>query len=78
MIGGTRAGTAATKITVRVGEPVPESCSFEAVLAGARERLTDASDSDEALLVEMSHVLDSPHTHFQRRAQQTGDTGVPR
>jgi len=60
------------------GEPVPESCGFEAVMAGARERLADADDNDDALLAEMSTVLDSLYTHFQRRARQTGDTGVTR
>jgi hypothetical protein len=44
------------------GEAVPEAVGFEAVLAGARERLAD----DDALLIEMSAVLDSLYTHFQR------------
>jgi hypothetical protein len=44
------------------GEPVPEALGFEAVLAGARERVAD----DDALLAEMSSVLDSLYTHFQR------------
>jgi len=44
------------------GEPVPEASGFEAVLAGARERLAD----DDALLEEISTVLDSLYTHFQR------------
>lgn len=60
------------------GEPVPESCGFEAVMAGARERLAEANDNDDALLAEMSTVLDSLYTHFQRRARQTGGTGVTR
>lgn len=72
------AGTAATKIATRVDEPMPESCGFEAVPAGARERPTDVDDSDDALLGAMSHVLDSPYAHFQRHARQTGDTGLPR
>jgi hypothetical protein len=42
------------------GEPVPEAKGLEAVLAGARERL----DDDDALLAEMSTVLDSLHAHF--------------
>lgn len=42
------------------GAPVAEASGFEAVLAGARERLPD----DDALLDEMSHVLDSLHVHF--------------
>ena len=46
------------------GEPVPEAKGFEAVTAGARERLTD----DNALLAEMSTVLDSLYAHFEREA----------
>jgi hypothetical protein len=46
------------------GEPVPEASGFEAVLAGARERL----ENDDALLAEMSTVLDSLYAHFQRQA----------
>lgn len=46
------------------GEPVPEAAGFEAVLAGARERL----DDDDALLAEMSTVLDSLYAHFARQA----------
>ncbi len=46
------------------GEPVPEASGFEAVMSGARERLTD----DDALLAEMSAVLDSLYAHFQRDA----------
>ena len=65
------------EIAARLVEPVPESCGFEAVLAGARERLADADDSDDALLAEVSHMLDSSYTHFQRQARRTGDTGVP-
>jgi hypothetical protein len=42
------------------GEPVPEAGGFEAVLAGARERL----DDDDALLAEMTGVLDSLYVHF--------------
>lgn len=42
------------------GTPVAEASGFEAVLAGARERLSD----DDALLDEMSYVLDSLYTHF--------------
>jgi hypothetical protein len=44
------------------GEPVPEASGFEAVMAGARERL----DEDDALLAEMSTVLDSLYAHFER------------
>jgi hypothetical protein len=46
------------------GEPVPEAKGFEAVMSGARERLAD----DDALLDEMSKVLDSLYAHFQREA----------
>ena len=46
------------------GEPVPEAVGFEAVMAGARERLED----DDALLAEMSTVLDSLYAHFEREA----------
>jgi len=48
------------------GDPVPEATGFEAVMAGARERIGD----DDALLAEMSNVLDSLHAHFARSAQQ--------
>jgi len=44
------------------GEPVPEAVGFEAVMTGARERL----DDDDALLAEMTGVLDSLYAHFQR------------
>jgi hypothetical protein len=44
------------------GEPVPEAAGFEAVMTGARERLED----DDALLAEISGVLDSLYTHFRR------------
>jgi len=44
------------------GEPVPEAAGFEAVMTGARERLED----DDALLAEMSSVLDSFYAHFLR------------
>jgi hypothetical protein len=49
------------------GESVPEAIGFEAVLAGARERVAD----DDALLIEISAVLDSLYTHFQRDGQRT-------
>ena len=48
------------------GEPVPEAIGFEAVVAGARERL----DDDDALLAEMSIVLDSLYAHFAREASR--------
>lgn len=50
------------------GEPVPEAAGFEAVMAGARAR----HDDDDALLAEMSSVLDSLHVHFQREARTEG------
>src|SRR5258706_11731711 len=56
------------------GEPVPEAKGFEAVMAGARERLPD----DDALLGEMSTVLDSLYAHFQREAQRANDKGNTR
>jgi hypothetical protein len=43
---------------------VPEAAGFEAVMAGARERLPD----DDALLAEMSAVLDSLYAHFARES----------
>ena len=49
------------------GEPVPEASGFEAVLAGARERLPD----DDALLAEMTTVLDSLYAHFGPTAART-------
>jgi hypothetical protein len=48
------------------GEPVPEALGFEAVMAGARERL----DDDDALLTEMGSVLDSLYAHFARGAEK--------
>jgi hypothetical protein len=53
------------------GDPVPEAKGFEAVMAGARERLS----GDDALLAEMSTVLDSLHAHFAREAQRGSDKG---
>jgi hypothetical protein len=46
------------------GEPVPEGIGFEAMLGGAREILPD----DDALLAEMSTVLDALYAHFGRDA----------
>jgi len=43
-------------------EQVPEAAGFEAVMAGARERSAD----DDALLSDMTAVLDSLYVHFQR------------
>jgi len=50
------------------GDPVPEATGFEAVMAGARERI----DDDDTLLAEMSGVLDSLYAHFAREAQRAG------
>ena len=57
------------------GEPVPEAKGFEAVMAGARERL---NDDDDALLAEMSSVLDSLYAHFAHEAQRGHDKGNKR
>jgi hypothetical protein len=43
------------------GEEFAEAAGFEAILAGARERLAD----DDALLLEITAVLDSLYLHFQ-------------
>lgn len=53
------------------GDPVPEAKGFEAVIAGARERLND----DDALLAEMSAVLDSLYAHFLRETLRRNDKG---
>jgi len=49
------------------GEPVAEAAGFEAMLAGARERL----DGDDALLAEVSGVLDSLYAHYTRAAARS-------
>jgi hypothetical protein len=55
------------------GEAVAEAAGFEAVMAGARERLAD----DDALLLEIGAVLDSLYLHFQRdRARGRNRKGV--
>jgi hypothetical protein len=70
---GLEADTALARLAAMVhqldvgGEPVPEAVGFEAVMAGARERLPD----DDALLAEMSTVLDSLYAHFGRSAAKT-------
>lgn len=46
---------------------VAEGAGFEAMLAGARERLPD----DDALLAEIGGVLDSLYAHFEREATRT-------
>jgi hypothetical protein len=56
------------------GEPVPEAKGFEAVLAGARERLND----DDALLAQMSNVLDSLYAHFVQESQRANDKSSKR
>jgi len=56
------------------GEPVPEAVGFEAVMAGARERITD----DDALLAEMSNVLDSLYAHFRRGTGREKEKGIVR
>ena len=45
------------------GETVPEAAGFEAVMAGARERLQD----DDALLAEIGATLDSLYAHYGRK-----------
>ena len=54
------------------GDLVAEAGGFEAVLAGARERL---GDDDDALLAEMSGVLDSLYAHFRRDARRGAKKG---
>lgn len=61
-----RLGTMVHQLDVG-GEPVPEAIGFEAVMAGARERL----DDDDALLGEMTAVLDSLYAHFAREANRS-------
>lgn len=46
------------------GTPVAEASGFEAMLAGARQRVTD----DDQLLAEIGTVLDSLYTHFSNQA----------
>jgi len=56
------------------GEPVPEAAGFEAVLTGARDRVAD----DDALLSDMSVVLDSLYMHFQADGQRPTTQGEER
>jgi hypothetical protein len=56
------------------GEPVPEAAGFEAVLTGARDRVGD----DDALLAEMSVVLDSLYMHFQNDGKPAVNRGAPK
>jgi len=56
------------------GDTVPEAKGLEAVMAGARERIGD----DDALLTEMSAVLDSLYAHFRREAQRDPDKAESR
>ena len=51
------------------GEPVAEAKGLEAVLSGAHERVAD----DDALLEEISTVLDSLYAHFQREPGRGND-----
>jgi len=46
------------------GEPAPEALGFEAILAGARSRISN----DDVLLAEMSGVFDSLYATFQNPA----------
>lgn len=74
-------GLASDAALVRIGaivrvldagsELLPEAKGLEAIMAGARERL---SDDDDALLAEMSTVLDSFHAHFSSEARKTSKT----
>lgn len=61
-----RLGTVVHQLDVG-GEPIPEAAGFEAVMAGARERL----DDDNAVLAEMGTVLDSLYAHFARAAARS-------
>lgn len=56
------------------GDPVPEAAGFEAVMTGFRERATD----DDALLADMSQVLDSLYTHFEREIRRNKTKGSPK
>jgi hypothetical protein len=58
-----RLGAMVRSLDIGAG-PVAEGAGFEAMLAGARERLPD----DDALLAEIGSVLDSLHAHFEREA----------
>ena len=51
------------------GEPVAEAKGLEAVLSGAHERVAD----DDALLDELSTVLDSLYAHFKSEARRGKD-----
>lgn len=50
------------------GEPVAEAAGFEAVLAGAHQRL----DEDDALLAEIGKMLDSCTRTFNKLAIKPG------
>jgi len=56
------------------GEPVAEAKGLEAVLSGALERVAD----DDALLNEISMVLDSVYAHFEREAGRGRNKGNTR
>lgn len=55
------------------GAPVPEAIGFEAIMAGARERVAD----DDAMLSEMSRVLDSMYAHFAAVAKSAAQGSRP-
>ncbi|CAN7761270.1 chromate resistance protein [Variovorax sp. LjRoot290] len=59
----TRMGAMVRSLDMGTGS-VAEGAGFEAMLAGARERLPD----DDALLAEIGSVLDSLYAHFEREA----------
>jgi hypothetical protein len=54
------------------GEPVPEAAGLEAVMTGARARV----DDDDALLAEMSAVLDSLYVHFRNDGKPVSTQGA--
>lgn len=61
-----RLGAMVRSLDMGVGQ-VAEGPGFEAMLAGARERLPD----DDALLAEIGGVLDSLYAHFEREQSRT-------
>lgn len=62
----TRMGAMVRSLDIGAGQ-VAEGAGFEAMLAGARERLPD----DDALLAEIGGVLDSLYAHFERERSRT-------
>lgn len=61
-----RMGAMVRSLDMGAGQ-VAEGPGFEAMLAGARERLPD----DDAVLAEISGVLDSLYAHFERERSRT-------